>query len=81
MVKKKIYYFGFYRDYSLIDHPVVCQAVDNIDCLFCEILGDDYPLLEVTLSRKEVKQYALDLTIRYKASFIEIDGGKLHRVG
>lgn len=81
MKKKTNYYFGFYRDYSQQDHPIVCQAVDNIDCLFCEILGGAYPLLEVSLSRKELKQYAFDLAFRYHASFVEINGGKLQRVG
>ncbi|MDI9564893.1 MAG: hypothetical protein QM301_12050 [Bacteroidota bacterium] len=51
-MRKKTYFFGFYRNYSLKGHPVLCQAVDNIDCLFCEILGGDYPLLEVSLPRK-----------------------------
>lgn len=69
-MRQKTYYFGFYRDYSLKNKPVICQAVDNIDCLFCEILGGDYPLLEVSLSWKEIKQYALDLAIRYHAFFI-----------
>jgi hypothetical protein len=74
-MKKKKYYFGFYRDYSIRDHPVICQAVDNIDCLSCELLGGDYPLLEVYLPYKGMKKFAFALAIRHNASFVEIKGG------
>jgi hypothetical protein len=79
-MRMKKYYLGFYRDYSIRDHPVICQAVDNIDFLSCEMLGGDYPLLEVYLPYRGIKDYAFALAIRHNASFVEINGGKLQRI-
>jgi len=70
------YYFGFYRDYSLKDHPVVCQAVKHIDSLSCELLGGIYPIREESLPRNEVKRYTTLLSFTYRAKYIEINGGR-----
>lgn len=54
--------------------PVVCQAVESIDCLSCELLGGDYPLVEESLSHEQMKKYAFHIAARYNASYVEING-------
>jgi len=76
MEKKRIYYFGFYRDYSLKERPIICQVVESIDCFSCELLGGKYPIREESLPRDELKRYANLLAFTYKAKYIEINGGR-----
>ena len=79
-MKKRDYYFGFYRDYSLKDRPVICQVVDNIDCLSCEILGGHYPLIRRQLTQAERNQLANELAVLHNASYIEIGNGARKKV-
>lgn len=72
MKKKRYYYFGFYRDYSLKNRPVILEAVDNIDSLSCELLGGNYPLLKRFVTPKERNIIAHELALRHNASYIEI---------
>jgi len=75
-MKRRTYFFGFYRDYSIPDHPVICQAVTNIDCLSCELLGGEYPIRQEILPNDEVKRYTNLLAFSYKAKYFEIKGGR-----
>ena len=80
MKQKKYYYFGFYRDYTLKDRPVICQVVNNVDCLSCELLGGKYPLLKRYITPKERNQFANELAVRHNASFIEIGDSARRKV-
>ena len=79
-MKQHDYYFGFYRDYSLKDRPVICQVVENIDCLSCELLGGKYPLLKRYVTPRERNQLANELAIRHNASYIEIGDSARRKV-
>jgi len=77
---KKTYYFGFYRDYTLKGRPVICLAVESIDCLSCELLGGDYPLVDESLSHEQMKKYAFHIAAQYKTTYLEISGGRRRRI-
>jgi hypothetical protein len=72
MKKKSYFYFGFYRDYSIKNRPVILEVTHNIDSLSCELLGGKYPLLKRHVTKKERNEIADELAVRYNASFIEI---------
>ena len=78
-MKKRDYYFGFYRDYMHKSRPIVLQVTTCIDCLSCELLGGKYPLLKRYVTLKERNQFADELALKYDASYIEI-GDKLKKV-
>jgi hypothetical protein len=80
MKKKSYFYFGFYRDYSLKNRPVILEVTDNIDSLSCELLGGKYPLLKQYVTKKERNEIADELAARYNASFIEIEDGARKKV-
>jgi len=80
MKKKSYFYFGFYRDYSLKNRPVILEVTDNIDSLSCELLGGKYPLLKRYVTKKERNEIANELAVRYNASFIEIGDGVRRKV-
>jgi len=66
------YYYGFYRDYSHPDRPVILRVTDNVDSLSCETLGGTYPMLKLYITAKEKIDIANELALRYHASYIEI---------
>ena len=74
MIRKKTFFIGFYRDYTsnLRPFPLVCQVSDNIDCLSCELLGGDFPLLEIFSTPTERDKTALQIAKQYNASSLEI---------
>jgi hypothetical protein len=42
-MRKKKDFIGFYRDYSIRDHSVICHAADKIDCIFFTCLISPFP--------------------------------------
>ena len=74
MIKKKSYYIGFYRDYNSKHRPfpLVCQVTDNIDCSSCELLGGDYPFLEIFSTPTCRDKTALQIAKQYNSSSLEI---------
>ena len=80
MKKKCYYYFGFYRDYIHKSRPIVLQVTTNIDCLSCEILGGEYPLIRRQLTPEERNHLANELALQHHASYIEIGDGARKRV-
>ena len=79
-MKKREYYFGFYRDYTHHSKPVVLQVTTCIDCLSCEILGGQYPLIRRQLTPTERNQLANELALQYHASYIEIGDSARRKV-
>jgi len=80
MEKKTNYYFGFYRDHSVKGRHLVCQVTDNIDSLSCELLGGIFPLLELSLTRKERDKVAYEIALQYGASYIETGSSSREKV-
>ena len=74
MIRKKTYYIGFYRDYSTKKkpYPLVCQVTDNVDCLSCELLGGDFPLLEIFSTPAERDVIAKNTAKQFNATHLEI---------
>jgi hypothetical protein len=79
-MKKRDYYFGFYRDYTHHSKPVVLQVTTCIDCLSCEILGSPYPLISRHVTPRERNQLANELALQYHASYIEIGDSARRKV-